>query len=52
MLNWKGFGRKWSWPSRDTIQDLLGGHEAKTEIPVGIAGVFDAIRTEYRPVQV
>jgi hypothetical protein len=32
MMNWKGFGRKWSWPNfSGTIQNLPGGAEKNHE---------------------
>jgi hypothetical protein len=32
MMNWKGFGRKWSWPNfKELSQNLLGGTKENHE---------------------
>jgi hypothetical protein len=38
MMNWKGFGRKRSWPNRKVYRHLPGGTEENHEKPVMIAG--------------
>jgi hypothetical protein len=30
-MNWKGYGRKWLWPTRGTIPKFLGGSEEHHE---------------------
>jgi hypothetical protein len=39
MMNWKGYGRKRSWPNFKVLFHLPGGTEENHENPVRIAGV-------------
>jgi hypothetical protein len=46
--NWRGFGRKWSWPSRDNIPAFAWRVSRKARgTSVRIASVPAGIRTQY-----
>jgi hypothetical protein len=51
-MNGKEFGRKRSWPRRDTVSAFSRGRLKKTTKTVRIAGVPAEIRTESRACSV
>jgi hypothetical protein len=50
LINWKGFGRIWSWPTQGTILVFVWVVLRKIgEIAIRITGVWTEIRTENPP---